>query len=71
MAGIGGRPGDRRGIGHVLGQRPAWPGGLDEFDRRPQLRLRHHDPMGDLTGRYVEISSRTEKPCWRPSEIDL
>jgi hypothetical protein len=41
-----------RGLGHVLGQRPAQPGDLETSDCRADRRRSHFDPTGDLTARY-------------------
>ncbi len=73
--GIGEQPGFERGIGQLLGQRPAQAGSLEATDRRPHRRRGHSDPTSDLTGRYAtnELQPKNfahlahgRSLCWHP-----
>src|SRR5262249_1587396 len=52
-AGVGEEPGLESGVGDLLGQRPAQPGGLEAFERCTDRRRGHSNPASDLTGRYA------------------
>ena len=50
-AGVGVQPRLQRGIGHIVGQRPAQPGSPEASDCRADRRRGHSNPTGDLAGR--------------------
>jgi hypothetical protein len=64
-----------RGIGHLVGQWPAQPGGLEASDGRADRRRGHADPTGDLTVRYTANELQPKhfahmahghSLCWHP-----
>src|SRR6266487_3228624 len=74
-AAIGEQPRLERGIGQLLGQRPAQAGSLEALDCRANCRCRHSNPTGDLTGRYATNELQPKhfahvahgrSLCWHP-----
>jgi hypothetical protein len=74
-AGIGKQPRLERGVGQLLGQRPAQAGSLEASDCRADCRCRYSDAAGDLTGRYATNELQPKhfahlahgrSLCWHP-----